>query len=125
MWSAWLDEVTGGRRGLDRLRDAVTSAREEGFVHPFFGPPAGPILRLLDRLLARADLTGGTLDLARRLRHELHQRQAARPRSSDPDSPALTAKERQVLALLADGRTNAGISSELGVARTRPALCTR
>ncbi len=39
VWSAWLEEATGGRRGLDRLRDAVTSAREEGFVHPFFGPP--------------------------------------------------------------------------------------
>ena len=116
VWSAWLEEVAGGRRGLDRLCDAVTSAREEGFVHPFFGPPASPMLRLFDRLLARTGLIGGTLDLARRLRRELHQRQVVQPRHSDSDTPALTTKERQVLALLADGRTNAEISVELGVA---------
>lgn len=78
--------------------------------------PALPDEHITRPVLLERLRTGGALDLARRLRRKLHQRQVTAPRGSDPDAPALTPKERQVLAFLADGLTNAGIANELGVA---------
>ena len=107
-WRAWLS----GR--LAALSQALHAARDQGYVRPFLVLPRRDAARQLDRLLRRDSLAGGVRRLAERIQSEL----AARPEEPGDAASDLTEKEREVLVLVADGRTNQDIATDLGIAQT-------
>jgi DNA-binding CsgD family transcriptional regulator len=105
------------RAALTPLRDAASIWRELDI--PYESARTSVLLGLACRALGDHDAAALELDIARRTFEKLGARpDADRVRDlarSETESSSLTARETQVLALLATGRTNRAIAKELRI----------
>ncbi|MEM1177189.1 MAG: helix-turn-helix transcriptional regulator, partial [Acidobacteriota bacterium] len=99
------------------LVDAVHGAHGEGQVRAFVVSPHRELLGLLVDVRGPSDLTGLTGPVLEHARHIVEVGRALEPNGRAVDTgPSLTGKESQVLAGLAEGRSNAQIAADLGIA---------
>ena len=124
VWSVWQKVHFGRTNGrhraeLDRLcrrlAETLELAADQGNVRPFLTPPLTELTGLLDRL-GPHDLSDGASKFCRRIETVLRERASQGLDQPVVQGPKLTGKENEVLAGLAEGRSNAQIAGDLGVA---------
>lgn len=119
LWGIWLDQ-RARRRGASeelsrRLAETLEQAAEQGMVRPFLTAPLTELVGLFDRV-GPLGLSDRASKLCRRIVTEPTRRAPKRKDESATVGPRLTGKENEVLAGLAEGRSNAQIAADLGIA---------